>query len=260
VNPHVRETALKSKLDLFDYHDLTTRLAAFAVDGGRLLRGNPDVLAIIDAEPVMAAGESERLRLAGTVRLIGPRSTRSVATPELGRVLEGVGVLVVTTHRLIVMASQGVSQLGPIAHEAHCFVLPMDLIDSISIPARKSVVERISGARTITVASLLTAVLLELVPAPKAEIAGRPRPIGDDEAMRLLVHAVVTHRMSVSRVEDAARLRAVRDGRYNLEDGTLTAVVTPDETRDVPPHLIGRLVGHRSARRDARDRATLLLG
>jgi hypothetical protein len=246
-------------VDLFRYHDLTERLSAFAVDGGAYLRGDREDVQVVDAEPLMRADEREVARLAGMLQLIGSRTnSESPTVATVGLVLEAAGTVVVTTQRLIVMAVRGMTQLGATGSaEVHMFAFPWDLLDSISMPVRKSFTDRVAGARTIELFSALVFMQLRLTPANQAQIGDRVERIDDDAAFRILTQAAVRHRMKVSPPEDQERLQRLLDKAYRVIEGELTAEITPDDRGSgVPSHLVGRLVAGRGARTRA---ASLLL-
>lgn len=233
---------MTEKVDLFRYHDLTERLSAFSSDGGAHLRGDREDLIVRDGEPALAAGEVEHARLAGLLQLAGARSTETSATPTLGLVLEGVGIIVVTSQRFIVMMSNGVSQLGKAdGDEVHTFVLPLDLVTSISMPARKSLTDRLAGGRDIAVFDAMTMLRLQINPMKRAEIGGREVSVTDDDVMRILVEAAVGHRLAVSPPADHARLHHIRQGGLVVEDKETLAWITAPDVDGFPPHLVGRL-------------------
>jgi hypothetical protein len=233
------------QLDLFRYHDLTTRLAAFSTDGGALLRGDDEDLQISDAEPLYGPGEEELARIAGAVELVGSRSIPDVnADASLGLVAKGAGLLVITNKRAIVMFQHpGTTQLGQLNDsEVHTFVLPWDLVDSISMPARKSFADRIAGARTIEIYALMIASVLKIMPVARQLKDGQTGKLHEEEAMALLVRAAAAHRLSVSPATDRSRLRTLLDGSFPITDGELVANITDEQTSGVPAHLVGRLI------------------
>ena len=252
----------KPAVDLSRYHDLTRRLGAFHTDGGVFLRGDSEDLQIRDAEPAYGAGEEELARVRGVARLIGSRSIPGDAdAPSFGLVLEAAAILVLTSERLILMATSGVSQLGRIAgNEIHTFVFPWDLVDIISMPVRATVADRIAGARPITLFSALTFCHLELVPSKQAETRSGIVKVDEDQAMALLVRAAATHRIAVSPAHDHERLRGLVRGRYQREDDEWMAQLTLDEPgADRPAHLKGRLVPSAGLVRRRHAAALLLL-
>ena len=232
-------------VDLSRYHDLTQRLAAYSIDGGEFLRGDREDVQVEDAEPVLADGEREVARVVGAFKLVGSRTTKSDSEPSVGLVMDGLATLVITSHRILAMAIKGgATQLGPLdGSEVHTFALPWDLVDLISMPARKSFTDRIAGARTITIFSSLVFVHLSLTPSKHAEIDGRAQPVTDDAVMDLLTRAAANHRLTVSPAEDHPRLRRLLEGHYNIEDNEKHAEITADQREtDLPSHLIGRVV------------------
>lgn len=234
---------MSEPIDLFCYHDLTKRLSSFAADGGAYLRGDREDLVVRDGEPTLAPGEVEHARVAGVLQLVGARSTETSATPTLGLVLEGAGIVIVTSHRFIVMMSKGISQIGHTdGQEVHTFVLPLDLVSSIAMAAKKSLTDRLAGGRDIEVLDLMTVTRLMINPVKRAEIGGREVAVTDEDVMRILVEAAVGHRLSVSPIEDHARLDRVRRGEREREGNELVAWITSSDSADVPPHLVGRLV------------------
>jgi hypothetical protein len=252
-------SARMSGVDLSRYHDLTQRLAAFDANGGAYLRGDRRDVRMVDGEPAMAPGEREVARLMGVLELIGSRTTvKSRSTATLGPVIEGGGPVAVTTHRLIVMAARGASQLGPLnGREVHTFVFPWDLVDLITLPLNSTIADRIAGGRTIELFSGLTGTMLKLMPLRQVEIGGRREARGETDILRILVDAAVRHRMTVSPESDHPRLQRLLNGRYSVEGGE-TVVEVSDQERDgaLPVHLAGRLVASGQARARA---ATLLL-
>jgi hypothetical protein len=240
---------MTSSIDLFRYHDLTERLAAYSTDGGQHLRGDREDLSIQDAEPALHPGEVELGRVGGAVRLVGSRTVAdSRDGPSLGLVLEAGATLVVTSVRLIVLATHGVSQLGATNDdEVHTFVFPWDLVDTIAMPARRSIGDRIAGNRTIEISCLSVIVSLQLTPAKQAEISGQRRAIKDDEVMDFLVRAAVAHRRTVSPPEDHRRLEVVEGGRYAVADGERTAWITDPDSSGLPLHLVSRILERRDA-------------
>jgi hypothetical protein len=234
------------QIDLSRYHDLTKRLAAFSTDGGQHLRGDIEDLEISDAEPLYEAGEEEIARIAGVTELIGPRSIPGVSPdPSLGLVAKGAGMLILTNRRAIVMFQHpGTTQLGQLdGNEVHTFVLPWDLVDSISMPARKSLADRIAGARTIEIYVLTVGSVLKIMPVAR-ERDGETVKLREEDAMSLLARTAATHRLSVSPSSEHARLRALLDGSFAVSEGELIANITDEETSGVPVHLVGRLVEH----------------
>ena len=238
-----------TKLDLTDWHDLTRRLA------------------VVDTELPLGEAEEEHARCAGLIELIGARSTRVTPEPEHGLVLAGSAVLIVTSERLIVMVSDGRSQLGAVrkerevhAREAHAFALPWDLVDAVGIPATRSITDRVAGARTIDITSTLVFIHLKLIPADRVEIGGQERRAGDEDVMRLLVGSAARHRLSVSPPEDRARIQGLLAGRYTHSGDEIVAWITSEDTLDIPPHLQGRLVLHGSRSAERAAASLLLLG
>jgi hypothetical protein len=230
-------------VDLYRYHDLSQRLAAYSPAGGGYLSGDREDLTVVDGEPVLSAGEVEHCRVAGVVQLFGSRATDAPEPATLGLVLEGAGIIIVTSTRLIVMLTHGSSLLGEAnEREVHTFVLPWDLVTSIAMPAKRSVADRVAGARTIELLAVLVAARLTISPAKRAEVGGREVRVGEDEVLRLLVGAGTSHRISVSPPEERARLEAIRAGARDRSDGKLVAWLDPPESDDIPPHLEGRLV------------------
>ena len=221
-----------SDVDLFRYHDLTQRLAAFATEGGRHLRGDSEDVQIDPdaAEVALHDGERELARLGGALRVSGSRKTSLAdAQASLGPVIDGGGIILVTTERLVIMGLQGTSQLGPIAAgELHTLAVPWGLVDSVAIPARRSLASRIAGARTVELFGTAVAVMVHLVPAKEAEIDGRAQPVTDEEVMRFLARAGATYRLSTGPASDRDRLQAIRDGRFEINEGDRIAVLVPD--------------------------------
>jgi hypothetical protein len=161
----------------------------------------------------------------------------------LGLVFGGPAALIVTSQRLIVMGIGGVSQLGRIADdEVHTFVLPWDLVTSIEMPAKKSLLDRVAGNRTIALFDAMTFIRLELTPQKRAEVAGAEVRVSDDDVMGLLTSAAVEHRITVSPAKEHARLQEILAGRLEIADGEKVAWLTSADTTDVPAHLVGRLV------------------
>lgn len=235
-----------TEINMFRFHDLTDRLAAFSTEGGVHLRGDTEDVKIEadDAEVALHECERELARFGGVVRLVGPRKTSpSDDEPSLGLVVEGAGVVLVTTERLVLMATHGASQLGQITDgELHTFALPWDLVDGIVIADKRSLSDRVAGARTVEIFGATTMFSFNLTPAKQAEIDGRVQPITDEEVMAFLARAGATHRLSVSPVSEQARLEAIVDGRFELDDGERVAVLTADTPgEDLPPHLRGRV-------------------
>ena len=230
-------------IDYRRYHDLTERLAAFSAHGGQHLRGDREDLQVADGEPVYSGEEQERARIVGPLAISGPRSIGDRDGASFGLVLEGPATVVLTTERLIVMAFDGASQLGPVAAaEVHTFVLPWDLVDAVSMPAKKTLGDRVAGGRTIQLAATGLIANVSVAPLKKVLIHDEERRLSDDEVMSLIVRTAVEHRLSVSPANDHQRLRAMSEGRYQFEGGERVAYITdPDET-DVPAHLVGRLV------------------
>lgn len=237
---------MTEKLDLARYQDWTQCLAVFSTNGGEHVRGSVDDLQINDAEPVLGEREEERARLFAVVKLAGSRTTaQNSAEPSFGVVVDGAGTVVVTTERLIVMVTQGESQLGTVAQgEAHTFTLPWDLVTTLTIPARKSLADRIAGGRDITLFSNITFSQVSLNPVKKAEINGATQPITDDGVMNLLVQVAVENRLATSPAADHARLQAVQQGRYELEGKDRVAWIDDPDGPALPAHLVGRVVGH----------------
>lgn len=230
-------------VDLFRYHDLTTRLSAFATDGGAYLRGDDEDLVVSDGEPAMREGESEIARIAGITQLIGSRSTGPDGEPSLGLVAEGGASTVVTSERLIMQLSQGASQLGTLdGREVHCFVLPWDLVSSISLPAKRSFSDRVAGARTISIASDLLFAQLTIKPFKRAQIGGKEVSMSDVQIADLLAREAAEHRLTVGPPDEHERLRAVANGAREVHDGDAVAWITDAHSSGVPSHLIGRLV------------------
>jgi len=229
-------------VDFFRYHDLTQRLAAFDEHGDHLA-GDRDELEIVDGEPRYEPGEEEVFRAAGAIRLHGSRSTRVSADPSIGLVLEGGGVIVVTTERLIVMCARGGSQLGSISEgRVHTFVFPWDLVDTIVMPARKSVGDRIAGARTINFFSGATIVYLDLTPLRKSEVRGHVEDVDEERLLKMFVRAGARNRLLVSPASDHARLQQLVQGSLRIEDDELIGQLTPDHApEDLPAHLVGRI-------------------
>jgi hypothetical protein len=249
---------VSAPVDLWRYHDLTRRLAAFAVDGGAHLRGDREDVQIVDAEPHLAPDEREHARLAGFLRVFGTRTTSpDDETPSLGLVLEASGMIVVTTQRLIIAAERGASQLGPILpSEIHTFVMPWDLVDSISRPKRTSWQDRLAGARPIEFFCATRVILLSIIPAKRAEIDGREQRVTEDDAMRILVKAAVQHRTTVSPAIDQPRLGALLRGAREIDEGEEIVQLSRSEPGGgTPMHLVGRLV----VRREVRHAAAALL-
>jgi hypothetical protein len=258
---HIPESKISSEetsmttvkqIDLFRYHDLTKRLAAFSTEGGDFLRGDEEDLQVSEGEPRYGDGEEEKARIAGIVTLVGSRSTsKDDQSPSLGLVAQGPALVIITSERLILMFRHGsASQLGSVdTREVHTFVLPWDLIDSIAIPQRKSMTDRIAGTRTLEVYSAGTGCMVKIAPRFR-EVEGRTEKLKDDDAMALLVSSAVTHRISVSPSTSHARLHRLLDGSFSLDDdGDLIAYITDPETADIPEHLVGRLVERRGAKK-----------
>jgi hypothetical protein len=242
----VQATSLPTEqVDLFRYHDLTRRLAAFATDGGAHLRGDTEDLQISDAEPLYGAEEKEVARIAGVVELVGPRSVSGVASnASLGLVGRGAGMLILTNERVIVMFQHpGTTQLGQLDGSAvHTFVLPWDLVDSISMPVRKSIKDRVAGARTIEIYALLIASVLRIMPVARQLEDDQSGKLREEDAIALLTRTVATHRMSVSPPSEQARLRRLLEEPFRVADGELVAQITDEDTSGIPAHLTGRLV------------------
>lgn len=235
-------------VDLHRYVDLTARLAAFSTDGGAHLAGDAEDLRIVDGDVALRPGEQEQTRVAGVVELIGSRSTSESREPSLGLVMHGAGTLVVTDERIIVMLLKGVSQLGTVDNDdrVHTLVLPWDLVDTLSIPVKRRMQDRIAGSRTIMITSITTFTTLNLVPANRAQVAGLERKVRDDDVMDLLVHAGVTARLARSPSSDHGRLHEVLGGRHEIDDGERVVWLSPaGESDELPPHLVGRLVERR---------------
>lgn len=252
---------MSDEVDLFRYHDLTHRLAVHSLAGGAHLRGDVEDLQIVGGAPALADGEREHARLTGAVLLAGPRtSAADRLAPALGLVLQCGGTLVVTSHRLILLALRGATQLGQIGTgEVHTFVLPWDLVDRISMPTQRSLTHRIAGGRPIALFSAAVLIHLSLTPSKQAEVGQRIRTVSEDDVLRILCAAAARHRMTVSPPEDHDRLQRIVDGNYRYRDGEKVAELTPDGGGPLPSHLTGRLVmadGLTGARREA---ATLLL-
>jgi hypothetical protein len=232
-------------VDLFRYNDLTRRLAAFTTDGGAHLCGDTEDLQISDGEPLYGAGEEEVARIAGAVELVGPRSVPGVASnASLGLVGSGAGMLILTTKRVIVMFQHpGTTQLGQLDGSAvHTFVLPWDLVDSISMPARKSLKDRVAGARTIEIYALLVASVLRIMPVARQLEDDQTGKLREEDAIALLARTAATHRISVSPPSDQSRLRRLLEEPFPVVDGEVVAHISDENTHDLPAHLAGRLV------------------
>lgn len=231
-----------SEIDLTRYHDLTSRLASFSSNGGTFLRGDREDLTVIDGEPALSSDETELVRIGGLVNVVGPRSTRASTAATLGLVCEGVGVVLVTSERLVLMLSSGASQLGKAGDgEVHAFVLPFDLVDAVSIPHKRSLRDRVAGGRAFLVYATIIGLGLKIEPAKRVEIRGRTEPMSDERIADLVIRAVVEHRIRHSPTSDRDRLLGVRDGQRTLEGGDSVARISGEEVDGIPPHLHGRL-------------------
>jgi hypothetical protein len=222
-------------IDLWRYHDLGERISVYSTNGGALLRGAGDDVRIEDGEPVLEAGEEERFRLAGFARLIGAQ----------GLTAEGPATFVVTTDRIITMfLHPAETTRGKIpSDEVHLFVLPWDLVDSIDMPQKKGMADRIAGNRTIQLMVLAVLATLQMVPRVRQGEDGSPVKVGDKDVLVDLTQVAATHRLSVSPESEHERLQPLMDGDIPVHDGEFTAWVTDKDSADVPIHLVGRLVG-----------------
>ena len=239
-------------VDLFRYHDLTKRLGVFSTDGGSHLRGDAEDLQISEAEPSYRAGEGELARIAGATELIGPRSIPGIdSTPSLGLVASGAGMLVLTNQRLIVMFQEpGTTQFGQLDGSAvHTFVLPWDLVDTISMPSRKTLKDRVAGGRMITIYALLIGTVLRIMPIAREFEKGQTGKLKEEDALALLAHAAAANRILVSPPTHHPRLRAILAGSFSSADGEVLAHITDEETNGVPAHLVERLVEHEATNR-----------
>lgn len=251
---------MTTEISLFRYHDLRERIAVWATDGGRHLRGDVEDLVIEDAEPLLAAGEQEVTRLAGLLQVAGSSSTAEDPSPSLCVALVGSAGVIVTTHRIIAMVTDGMGALGEVNHgELHTLVWPWDLVDTIGL-SRTEKADRALG-RTIDIFSGTTMTRLALNPAPVMEMNGQERAITDEDAFKLLVSTAATNRLAVSTESDADRVRAVLSGTVAYEKDEIVAHITADEPfpDGIPPHLRGRLARARPPRSHIAAAAALLL-
>lgn len=237
-------TMSEELIDLFSYHDLTSRLTAYTISGGRL-RGAPDTV-IVDAEPQLAPGETETLRVIGLSTLIAQRSSGETGESlGIGLVAEGKASISVTTERLILMWLSGGSQLGQITEgkEIHAFSYPLDLIDGVSIPAKKKLHHRLAGTRELRIESLMTIpIVLQTYPRFRVTSDGQRVKIGDDDVQSALVAAIARHRLHRVPQQERERLTRVMAGEYILDDDELVAALVDPDGPDEPSHLHGRLV------------------
>lgn len=233
-------------IDLFAYQDLTERLGVYADDGTHLAGNVSDLPLDDEGEPAYAPGESEVARFAGALKIVGPRSTETSDGATLGLVLDGGGVLVLSTHRLILMALTGRDQLGTITQQAvHSFVLHWDLVDIVAMPEKKSLTDRIAGERTIEISCPGMAFAVHFTPFTRQLEDGATGKLRGEEAMRTLVDTIARHRWDISPPEHHAHLQRLIDGQFDRDDGELVAQITPDHPgAELPAHLEGRIVLH----------------
>lgn len=248
---HQERTPVGKSIDLRRYHNLSERISVYSVDGGALVRGSGEDVRVEDGEPALESAEEERFRLAGHAQLIGPR-TDGGGDVTLGLAANGRATFVVTTDRIITMfLHPGQTVDGSIsADEVHVFVFPWDLIDSLSMPKKKKMADRIAGNRTIDLFAGTIMVSLRIVPLAQEGNGGSTLKIADDEALRILTQVAARHRLSVSPESEHGRLENLLKGEVSVSDDEFVAAVTDEDTTDIPTHLLGRLVGH-----DLRDGA-----
>jgi hypothetical protein len=234
------EADLPETISYFDYLDLTRRLGVRSTNGGSLVRGQDHLQMVEDGdhiEPARDPGEDEIARLAAVVDLYGP------VEGDVGPVMRAAAMLIVTSKRMVITGIGGESVHGPIAHgrEVHTLFWPWDLVDVISMPAKARLADRIAGNRTIEIFSSVGPTIIRLVPS-RVKQDGAEDKIEALQAFGLLTDAVAEHRLTVSSDEYHADLEAIIAGDVPVENGELTAQVTPDDAGQIPPHLTGRLL------------------
>ena len=244
--------SLKSKqgpsaeqINLTRYHDLSNRLAVWRV-GGSLVRGSGDDLRLNDeADIELQKQEQEVARIAGVTRIYGlVPSASGGSQATMAQVMEAAATLVITTHRLVVMAIGGKSWLGAIRHgeEVHTFVWLWDLTDEIGMPQKRSIGDRLAGGKTIEIFGGRTMTTIKFIPKLR-EVNGGSAKADEDEVFALLARTGAKHRLSVSPVSDRQRLQEIIAGHFVIDDGTVHAWLTPPESHGLPPHLVGRVIG-----------------
>lgn len=234
-----------SAIDLSRYHDLTKRLAVFDTDGGLVSGDGSDLTFTPEGNEQMFAGEQELARLAGHIEVVGPRSIKRGEPASMGTVMIGPGLLIVTSYRLIAMcqSEKTQSQLGSgRANHVHTIVFLWDLIDSVFMPAKKKMSDRLAGNRMITAFSAVTMGGIRLIPVVR-EIDGKGAKIADDAAFAVLAEAGANRRKSVAPLTEHSRLDQILGGAYTTDsEGDLVAELSDPGTTELPVHLIGRLV------------------
>ena len=232
-------------IDLSRYHDLTKRLAVFDTNGGMVAGDGSDLTFTPEGNEQMFAGEQELARLAGHIEVVGPRSIKRGGDASLGTVMVGPGLLIVTSYRLIAMcqSEKTQSQLGSgRANHVHTIVFLWDLIDSVFMPAKKKMSDRLAGNRMITAFSAVTMGGIRLIPVVR-EIDGKGAKITDDAAFAVLTEAGANHRKLVAPLSEHSRLDQILGGVYTTDsEGDLVAELSDPGTTELPVHLIGRLV------------------
>ena len=230
-------------IDLFRYHDLTQRLSEYSRVTAEHLRGDTEDVRIVDSEPAMLLGETERCRVAGALTVTGPRSTGDGDDATLGLVLNGASMIVVTDQRLIISVLSGATQLGEVDDSVlHMMAFPWDLVDLIEMPARKSIADRIAGGRTIRLSCLMVPVAFELSPVKRVEIDGREHRMTDLDVFHRVVDVAADARRAVAPASEHSRLDALKRHDFVVEDGDWVAWITDEDSKDTPAHLEGRLV------------------
>ncbi len=231
-------------IDLSRYHKLEDRLTIFAVNGNEVERvGDSDDLQIADGEPVMVHSEEEIGRIFGNVKVISVGSADGKI-----HVVDGVAVVVITSERMILMVTGGRTAMAPVeSGMVHTIALPWDLIDSVSMPARKSISDRVAGGRTIEIFSASGGFGLHLIPRFKESAASDKEKISDEDAMVLIVGALSKHRRRYLPPDKLDHLDRFDRGDFPTEDGELMAEVSlTDPNEDLPVHLVGRVVEHQA--------------